>query len=150
MAARLKGPLGLGLVGILVLFGIITQRQSVVRLMPASASLFSAVNLPVNINGLEFIAVRSSTQTEGDARFLIVEGEVRSVQGDVVQVPLIELRLRGEDGRTIYTWTAEPPRKSLRPGEALHFRTRLATPPTAGRNVEVRFTDGLQSVKAGS
>lgn len=150
IAARLKGPIGLGLVGMLLLLGGITQRQTVVKLMPASAGLFSALSMPVNIKGLEFADIRSVTQTEGAARFLIVEGGVRSVHSDTIAVPLIEIRLRGEDGRTLYTWTAEPPRKSLKPGEALHFRTRLATPPEAGRNIEVRFTDKMQSATAGS
>jgi tRNA(Arg) A34 adenosine deaminase TadA len=45
------------------------------------------------------------------------------------------------DGSTLYSWTTEPPRANLKPGEALHFRTRLATPPEAGRHVEVRFAD---------
>jgi predicted Zn finger-like uncharacterized protein len=148
--AKLKGPLGLGLVGAFVLGGVVMQRQTVVRLLPPSAGLFSAVGLPVNLKGLTFTDVRSTSQTEGEARFLIVEGGIRSVHGESVQVPLIEVRLRGEDGRTLYTWTTEPPRKSLKPGEALHFRTRLATPPEAGRNVEVRFTDKLQGAKAGS
>lgn len=148
--ARLKGPLGLGLAGVILLAGAVMQRQHIVKAMPASAGLFSAINLPVNLMGLEFADIRSVSQTEREARFLIVEGGVRSIHSEQVQVPLIEIRLRGEDGRTLYTWTTEPPRKSLKPGEALHFRTRLATPPEAGRNVEVRFTDKLQSAKAGS
>jgi predicted Zn finger-like uncharacterized protein len=148
--AKFKAPIALGLAGIIALAGAVTQRRSIVAVLPASASLFSAIKLPVNLTGLEFADVRSSSQTEGEARFLTVEGSVRSVSGEAVAVPLIEVRLRGEDGRTLYTWTAEPPRKSLKSGEALHFRTRLATPPEAGRDVEVRFTDKLQSAKAGS
>ncbi|MGL4439535.1 MAG: zinc-ribbon domain-containing protein [Bosea sp. (in: a-proteobacteria)] len=148
--AMLKGPLGLGLVGVLVLAGAVMQRQTVVKLLPQSAGLFSAVGLPVNLEGMEFVDIRSTSLSEGGARFLLVEGSVRSIHGDTVQVPLIEIRLRGEDGRTLYTWTTEPPRKSLKPGEALHFRTRLATPPEAGRDVEVRFTSKVQNARTGS
>lgn len=148
--ARLKGPLGLGIAGAIVLAGAILQREMIVRAMPGTAPLFSAISLPVNLKGLEFADVRSTTQTEGETRLLIVEGRVRSIHSDLVNVPLIEIRLRGTDGRTLYTWTTDAPRKSLKPGEALHFRTRLATPPEAGRDVEVRFTDKLQSATSGS
>lgn len=148
--AHLKSPLGLGLAGLLLIAAAVMQRQTVVRILPGSAATFSLIGLPVNLKGLEFAEIRSTSLSEGEARFLVVEGGVRSVHPEQVQVPLIEVRLRGEDGRTLYTWTAEPPRKSLNPGEALHFRTRLATPPEAGRSVEVRFTDKLQGAPAGS
>jgi predicted Zn finger-like uncharacterized protein len=145
---RFKGPLGLGLTGAFLLVGVVLARETIVRAVPASATLFSAVNLPVNLKGLEFADLRSTTLTEGEARFLVVEGGIRSVHATQVDVPLIEIRLSDADGRTLYTWTTEAPRKSLKAGEALHFRTRLATPPEAGRNVEVRFTDKTQSARS--
>ncbi len=143
-----KGPAGLALAGCLVLGAGIVQREAVVKLAPGSASLFRAVGLPVNPSGLAFADITSSLVKEGEARLLVVEGSVRSVHADTVPVPMIEIRVRGADGRTLYTWTAEPPRRSLKPGEALQFRTRLATPPEAGRDVEVRFADAMQSATA--
>ncbi|MCU0885174.1 MAG: hypothetical protein MUC44_09535, partial [Beijerinckiaceae bacterium] len=145
---RLKGPVGIGIASALILGALIMQRETVVRLAPASATLFGKLGLDVNINGLDFAEIRSTVQREGDQRILVVEGRVISVDQRTVTVPLIEVRVRGADGSTLYAWTTEPPRTSLKPGEALHFRTRLATPPEAGRHVEVRFTDQAQGARA--
>ena len=137
----LKGPAGIGIASALILAALIMQRETVVRLAPSSANLFGKLGLEVNINGLDFADIRSTLQREGEQRFLVVEGQVISVDKHTVAVPLIEVRVRAADGSTLYAWTTEPPRTSLKPGEALHFRTRLATPPEAGRHVEVRFAD---------
>jgi predicted Zn finger-like uncharacterized protein len=144
-----KGPAGLGLAGCALLALAVTQREALVRLSPASGSVFAAIGLPVNVAGLTISDVTSLTRREGDARLLVIEGRVTNVRSGVTPVPLIEIRIRGEDGRAIYTWTAEPPQPSLKPGEALQFRTRLATPPEAGRDVELRFTDKARSASAG-
>jgi hypothetical protein len=47
--------------------------------------------------------------------------------------------VRGPDGLELYTWTNEPPRKTLAPAETARFRARLASPPAEGREVLVRF-----------
>lgn len=147
-AGRMKGPLGIAGAGIAALALLVLQRETVVRLAPSRAPLFAAAGLAVNVKGLIFTDVVSTALKEGEARYLVVEGKVVSVSDAVTPVPMIEVSVRGEDGRALYTWTTEPPRSSLEPGEALHFRTRLATPPEAGRDVAVRFTDQLQSASA--
>ncbi len=119
----------------------ILQRDNVVRAAPSSAGLFAMIGLPVNLQGLVFSDLRSVVMSEGNARFLVVDGVVKSVRTQTVPVPLIEISIRGEDRRTVYTWTTEPPRSSLKAGEALQFRARLATPPEAGRDIEVSFAD---------
>jgi hypothetical protein len=47
--------------------------------------------------------------------------------------------MRNGAGREIYTWTTLPARSVLAPGDSLPFQTRLASPPTEGREVVVRF-----------
>ncbi len=145
---RLAGPSALGLTGFALIAGLVLQREAVVRHVPSSAPVYAALGMAVNVNGLVFQNIASTAFREGEARFLLVEGMVRNVRGEAAAVPLIEVSVRGEDGRTLYSWTAEPPRASLRAGEALHFRTRLATPPEAGRAVAVRFADEARSASA--
>ncbi len=144
----LKGPAGIGIASALILAALIMQRDAVVRLAPSSATLFAKLGLEVNINGLDFAEIRSTLHREGDQRFLVVEGQVISVDRRTVPVPLIEVRVSAADGSTLYSWTTEPPRANLKPGEALHFRTRLATPPEAGRHIEVRFADPAVAARA--
>jgi predicted Zn finger-like uncharacterized protein len=148
MVRRLAGPAGLGLTGLALIVGLVLQREAVVRHVPSSAPLYAALGLKVNIKGLVFEDIASTAFREGEARFLVVEGMVRNVRNEASPVPLIEVSVRGEDGRTLYSWTAEPPRSTLPAGEALHFRTRLATPPEAGRAVAVRFADEARSASA--
>jgi predicted Zn finger-like uncharacterized protein len=130
--------------GVLLIVAGLVLREQVVRMVPASAGLFRMVGLPVNLDGLVFADVRSVIRTEGEARFLVVEGDVVSIARAERPVPLIEIAIRGSDGGTLYTWTTEPPRMRLGPGQALQFRARLATPPEAGRNVHVRFAEARE------
>jgi hypothetical protein len=139
VGSPLAMPLALlaGCAGALAL--IVTQRSAVVTAAPSTARLFAAVGLPVNTLGLTFAQVRPQTMQEEQGRFLVVEAQVRNTDDSQRRVPPIELRLIDQSGRVAYTWTADPPRSSLRPGESLLFRTRLATPPDDARTVEVRF-----------
>ncbi len=148
LAGALRSPVAAGLAGFALIGGLLWQREAVVRHAPSSAPLFAALGLPVNLSGLVFADVRSTVSREAQGRFLTVEGRIRSVAAGNVAVPTIEISIRGEDGRGVYTWTADPPRRTLRAGESLHFRTRLATPPEAGRDVEVRFADTARSAAA--
>jgi predicted Zn finger-like uncharacterized protein len=147
----LKGlfkPIAAAAVGCALIAGAIILRADIVRRAPSAAPVFAAIGLPVNVVGLSFSDVRSHLVAEADGRFLIVEGRVSNVDHDQVRVPPIEVRLRDAGQRTVYTWTTEPPRSTLRPGEALHFRTRLATPPESGRDVEVVFGQRARNAAA--
>ena len=54
-------------------------------------------------------------------------------------MPRLRFSLRNRSGHEIYTWTAQPGRSLLPPGETLAFRSRLASPPADGHDVMVRF-----------
>ena len=46
---------------------------------------------------------------------------------------------RNPAGQEIYSWTMQPERKVLEPGETMSFRSRLVSPPKDVRDVLVRF-----------
>jgi predicted Zn finger-like uncharacterized protein len=146
----LAWPLAMAALGCALIAAGLWQREAVARAVPQSAGLYAAIGLPVNPRGLAFGQVRSNVFSEGEARFLVVEGQVRNIRDAQTPVPLIAIDVRGEDGRSLYQWTTEPPRLRLNGGETLHFRARLATPPEAGRQVEVRFADRPLAAEAGS
>ena len=60
---------------------------------------------------------------------------------DVVHVELPRLRfsVRDAQGAEIYAWNAVLEQPVLKPGEAAWFKSRLASPPPEGRNIDVRF-----------
>jgi hypothetical protein len=119
--------------------GAIGMRNAIVAGAPAVAPLFEAIGLSVNLHGLDIRVVKSSILDDGDKRVLAVEGEIANLRETAVAVPALQLALRNDAGREIYTWTAPAPKARLEAGESVAFRARLAAPPGAARDVAIRF-----------
>jgi predicted Zn finger-like uncharacterized protein len=133
-------PAALTLAGVVLAGTLVWQRDLAVRGAPQLAVLFEKIGLPVNVRGLSLTAVESGLVEDGQARFLVVEGDVTNIAKGSTQVPLIEVAVKDASGQTLYTWTTEPPRPNLEPSELMRFRARLASPPANGQSVQVRFT----------
>jgi hypothetical protein len=118
---------------------LIGWRVEIVRVLPQTASLFAAIGLPVNLRGLTFEKVTSARELQDGVTVLVVEGSIVNIAAGPIEVPRLRLSVRNASGGEIYTWTALPDRPLLAPGETLPFRTRLASPPAEGRDVQVRF-----------
>jgi predicted Zn finger-like uncharacterized protein len=119
--------------------GLLAWRADIVRLLPQTAPLYAAVGLPVNLRGLVFDNIHMSRTDQDGVDVLVVEGSIVNVTGRPVEVPRLRLAMRNEARHEIYAWTALPSRSILAPGDALPFRSRLASPPADGREVKVRF-----------
>jgi predicted Zn finger-like uncharacterized protein len=138
IAAVPKAPL-LALVLIGLAGGAVLGRERVVRSFPAAARLYAAAHLPVNPLGLDLKGVRSEIVLAGSDPLLVVEGEIVNLRPRELDLPPFLVSVRGTGGLTLYTWTSEPPRKTLPAGGSARFRARLASPPPEGREVLVRF-----------
>jgi predicted Zn finger-like uncharacterized protein len=119
--------------------GLLAWRADIVRLLPQTSALYAAVGLPVNLRGLAFDNIHMSRIDQDGVDVLVVEGSIVNVTGRPVEVPRLRLAVRNEAKHEIYAWTALPSRSILAPGDALPFRSRLASPPADGREVKVRF-----------
>ena len=128
---------------LLVLFAfnvaLVGARNEVVRYLPQTAPLFSAIGLPVNLRHLDFKNVRISREKVDGAAILVVQGSIVSTAKEPVEVPRLRFAARNKEGQEIYTWTMRPERKVLKPGDRLEFQSRLATPPKDAHDVMVRF-----------
>ena len=120
------------------------RRDIVVRAAPQTAGLFAAIGLPVNLRGLEFRGVSSRLLDDESGRVLAVEGDVANLRHAGRKLPDVLVTLRGPDGRTVYAWTSPAPQKNIGPGESVHFRARLAAPPSDGVDVKLRFIDAAK------
>jgi predicted Zn finger-like uncharacterized protein len=118
---------------------LIAWRADVVRAAPQTASLYAAIGLPVNLRGLIFTDVTTSTESHDGVQVLVVEGNIASASTRAVEVPRLRFSVRNRSGQEVYAWTALPTRTVLAPGETLPFRSRLASPPPDARDVLVRF-----------
>ncbi|MGN6460847.1 MAG: MJ0042-type zinc finger domain-containing protein [Pseudolabrys sp.] len=124
---------------VVALGAMLIWRNTLVKYVPQTASLFSAIGMPVNVRGLVFEGVTVSRETNDNVTVLAVEGRIVSTSGAPVDVPRLRFAIRNAAGNEIYTWTAQAPRSILGAGETMTFRSRLAAPPTDGVDVLVRF-----------
>lgn len=124
--------LGVGVTAVLA-------RPAIVGLWPETALLYAAAGAPVNLRGLALHGVRSEVQSLDQETVLVVEGDIENPTGRELDVPTLVLAVQGAGEEALYTWTNEPPRRTLGAGETARFRARLASPPAEGRQVLVRF-----------
>jgi predicted Zn finger-like uncharacterized protein len=150
LARRLASLPMLIVVLAIALTALVNWRDKVVRHAPQTASLFAAVGLRVNLRGLTFENVTSSTEMSDGMPVLIIEGTIVNVTTKRLDVPRLRFALRNGAGHEVYAWMAQPPKPFVGSGNGVTFRTRLASPPADGRDVIVRFfnrrdvTAGLQ------
>ena len=123
----------------LVVFCGLVARTTLVRAMPDLAGFYAAIGLGVNLRGLEFRAVRTAQATQDGIPVLVVEGEIANVTSQTMEIPKLRLAVLGKEGREIYAWTSQLPRSSLKEGEQMPFKSRLAAPPPEAQQVFVRF-----------
>ena len=145
LKAKLKkeGRKSRWIIAILVLFAfniaLIAGRSEVVRYLPQTASLFAAIGLPVNLRNLEFEGITISKETQDGVSILIIEGRIVNTSRKAVDVPRVRFAARTTTGQEVYTWTMQPPRSLLGPGDSVAFTSRLAAPPADAADILVRF-----------
>jgi predicted Zn finger-like uncharacterized protein len=118
---------------------LVGWRSEVVRLLPQTASFYAMIGMPVNLRGLAFDGVTTAKEQHEGVPVLVVQGNIVNVARKPVEVPRLKFSVRSDTGNEIYSWTMVPPRTVLPSGEAIPFRSRLASPPPEGRDVLVRF-----------
>jgi predicted Zn finger-like uncharacterized protein len=129
-----------GILALLIVNAILVGwRDDVVRILPQTASFYSMLGLSVNLRGLALDSITTTTEQHEGVPILVVEGNVVNNTRKIVDVPRLKFVVRNALNEEVYSWTAVPPRATLPPGEAVAFRSRLASPPTDGRDVLVRF-----------
>jgi predicted Zn finger-like uncharacterized protein len=123
----------------IALAGVLHWRNAVVKVFPQTGSLFGSIGLPVNLRGMTFENLKASQEFQDGVTVLVVEGTIVNNTRSGVEVPRLRFALRNATAQEIYTWTALPQRSNLAAEENVAFRTRLASPPSEGRDVVVRF-----------
>jgi predicted Zn finger-like uncharacterized protein len=128
---------------------VIGWRNDFVRLMPQTASFYAHLGLPVNLRGLEFENLNTATEQHEGVPILVVDGEIVNETRKIIDVPRLRFAVRNSARQEIYSWTAVLPRTLLSQGDAVPFRTRLASPPPDAHDVLVRFLN-RSDIYAGS
>jgi predicted Zn finger-like uncharacterized protein len=131
-------PTACAAMGALVL-ALMIWRSDVVRLLPQTATFYKMVGLEVNLRGLAFKDVKVSNETVDGKPVLVIEGVIVGETKKPVELPRLRFSVRDAQGTEIYAWNAVLEQPVLKPGERTYFKSRLASPPPEGRNIDVRF-----------
>jgi len=118
---------------------LLIWRNEVVRLLPQTATFYSMVGLDVNLRGLSFKDVKVSSENVDGKPVLVIEGVIVGQAKKPVELPRLRFSVRDAQGAEIYAWNAVLEQAVLKPGEKAWFKSRLASPPPEGRNIDVRF-----------
>ncbi len=131
-------PVACAAMGALVL-ALIIWRVDVVRLLPQTVTFYRMIGLEVNVRGLMFKDVKISTETVEGKPVLVIEGVITGQARKPVALPRLRFSVRDAQGAEIYAWNTVLEQSVLKPGETAWFKSRLASPPPEGRNIDVRF-----------
>jgi predicted Zn finger-like uncharacterized protein len=131
-------PTACAAMGALVL-ALVIWRGDMVRLLPQTAAFYKMVGLEVNLRGLAFKDVKLSSETVDGKQVLVIEGVIVGEGKKALDIPRLRFAVRDAQGAEIYAWNTVLEQTVLRPGERAFFRSRLASPPPEGRNIDVRF-----------
>ena len=118
---------------------LLIWRVDVVRLLPQTAGFYKLVGLDVNLRGLRFKDVKITSETVEGKPVLVIEGIITGESSKPVELPRLRFSVRDAQGAEIYAWNSVLEQPVLRPGEKAVFKSRLASPPPEGRNIDVRF-----------
>lgn len=122
-----------------MVLALMIWRIDVVKLMPQTAAFYKMVGLEVNLRALAFKDVKVTTETVDGKPVLVIEGMIVGEARKPVELPRLRFIVRDAQGSEIYAWNAVLEQPVLNPGEKAWFRSRLASPPADGRNIDVRF-----------
>ena len=131
-------PTACAAMGALIL-ALMIWRADVVRLLPQTATFYKMVGLEVNLRGLAFKDIKISNETVDGKPVLVIEGMIVGETRKPVELPRLRFSVRDAQGAEIYAWNAVLEQPLLKPGERAYFKSRLASPPSEGRNIDVRF-----------
>jgi predicted Zn finger-like uncharacterized protein len=122
-----------------LVMALLVWRNDVVRLLPQTAAFYNLVGLEVNLRGLSFKDVKVSSESVEGKQVLVIEGVIVGQAKKPVELPRLRFSVRDAQGAEIYAWNAVLEQAVLKPGEKAWFKSRLASPPPEGRNIDVRF-----------
>ncbi len=122
-----------------LIIALVVWRNDVVRLLPQTALFYRMVGLDVNLRGLAFKDIKITNETVDGKPVLVIEGVIVGQTRKPVELPRLRFAVRDAQGAEIYAWNAVLEQPVLKPGETAFFKSRLASPPPEGRNIDVRF-----------
>lgn len=123
------------------LYGAVEYRRQIAMFWPSTVKLYEAAGAQINLVGFELGQVSYERQDENGLPVLAIKGVVVNVSGEVKAVPRLRVGLFDDKQQELYHWTFSLKESELRPDQKAPFVTRLSSPPSGARDLEVRFVN---------
>jgi predicted Zn finger-like uncharacterized protein len=115
-------------------------RNEIVEALPATATLYQKLHLPIALDhGLEFQQITSTRLQEGGIAVLVVEGAIVNVTHHGRAVPPIRITLLDSRGRELQEELFQAKEQHLEPGAKTSFSGRVVNPAERARNFSISF-----------
>lgn len=118
---------------------VVILRQQIAGMLPGTASLFSAIGLPINTIGLVIEGVKSQPMLQAGRPVWSVTGAIRNVTEEPVAAPPIRLSLLNAEDEEVATLVADALNARVPPGAVRYFAITMPDPPSGAEKLEVRF-----------
>jgi predicted Zn finger-like uncharacterized protein len=130
-----------------VAYAAVIDRDRVVGILPAAASLYSSLGLKTGVSGLglELRNLTTNRETANGLPTLVIGGEVRNVSGSARTVPKLVVILRDRGDHDLQDQTVDAPVDRLQPGESAPFHTVITQPAEAASDIIVQFAGDKRS-----
>ncbi len=106
------------------------NRQEIVNRYPQAASLYQSLGLEVREGGLTIDPPTAKTTLIEGRPVIRIEGALRNLSKEPVDLPLIEMTLHDPSGAERVQWFVEPAQTRLSAQGRLPFVTEYADPPS--------------------
>jgi hypothetical protein len=131
------GIFGLVLAGLGTAFALFPE--PIVKAAPSAMKAYAALGVNVNVYGLEIKGIEQQHAIVNGVRVLTIRGDVVNVTDEMKKIPWLRFGLRDATNAEVYDWTLNTESRPLKPGESTSFVTRVAAPPEAAKDVQIRF-----------
>jgi predicted Zn finger-like uncharacterized protein len=139
-----KAIVGAGWLGVMAIvlaagWAALIYRPLLTQYWPQSASLYATIGMKPDIAALKFATVNYRSAQEDGQPVLTVTGTLVNDSTKEMSVPPIRVALIDAGMHELYRWTFSPAALTLAPGQSTHFSTRISSPPTNARHLELHF-----------
>lgn len=125
---------------LLIGYSAVRYRQEITVIWPQSAGVYNSLGMKVNNHGIDFDAVAYHRESEDGQVVLAVTGKIVNRGNRELPVPqTVRVILSDAANHELYRWSFTPSVQTLKPGQSVPFLTRLSSPPSAARHLEVIF-----------
>jgi predicted Zn finger-like uncharacterized protein len=120
----------------------IFMKQKVMMWLPATQRLYAMIGMEPEVlgRGLQIVEPKPKKEVDGNDQILVVEGEIRNVSSEPIEVPLMRGALLNKQGKELHIWTFTAAKSRIKPGESAQYRTEFRNPPTDAESLDITFT----------